>query len=74
MDGDNTVRTAAYEVLNTFVASASVASVHTVANLSEVILKRLEDSTPLRHQVVSVEDRLKLDEIQTSLSSVIMVA
>ena len=69
---DNMLRTAAYEVLNAFVTNAANDSVHMVANLSEVIIDRLEKTLPMLRQVVSVEDRLTLDEIQTSLTSVVM--
>lgn len=69
---DNQLRTAAYEVLNAFVTNAANDSVHMVASLSEVIVERLEKTLGMQQQVVSVEDRLTLEEIQTSLSSVII--
>jgi importin subunit beta-1 len=69
---DNQLRTAAYEVLNAFVTNAANDSVQMVANLSDVVIDRLEKTIPMQQQVVSVEDRLTLEEIQTSLSSVIM--
>jgi importin subunit beta-1 len=43
-----------------------------VASLSEVVIDRLEKTIPMQSQVVSVEDRLTLEEIQTSLTSVII--
>lgn len=69
---DNMLRTAAYEVLNAFVTNAANDSVQMVASLSDVIIERLEKTIPMISQVVSVEDRLTLDEMQTSLASVIM--
>ncbi|KAK5166628.1 karyopherin Kap95 [Saxophila tyrrhenica] len=69
---DSQLRTAAYEVLNAFVTNAANDSVHMVASLSEVVVDRLEKTIPMQSQVVSVEDRLTLEEIQTSLTSVIM--
>lgn len=69
---DNTLRTAAYEVLNAFVTNAANDSVPLVAELSNVILERLEKTIPMQQQVVSVEDRLTLEEIQTSLTSVVI--
>lgn len=69
---DNMLRTAAYEVLNAFVTNAANDSVQMVASLSEVVIDRLEKTVPMLQQVVSVEDKLTLDEIQTSLSSVIL--
>lgn len=66
-DCENVVRTAAYEVLNTFVANAAVESAGSVAQLSTVILERLENTVPMQSQVVSVEDRITLEDMQTSL-------
>lgn len=73
IDGDSGVRIAAYEVLNTFVANAGTSSNQTIGSLSNVILQRLEQTLQLRQQVLGVEDRLRLDEMQTSLCTVIMV-
>lgn len=69
---DNQLRTAAYEVLNAFVTNAANDSVTMVASLSDVVLERVEKTMPMQQQVVSVEDRLTLEEIQTSLISVII--
>jgi importin subunit beta-1 len=71
-EADSQLRTAAYEVLNAFVASAANDSLPTVAKLSEVILERLEKTVPMQQQIVSVEDRITLEEIQTSLTSVLL--
>lgn len=71
-DADNQLRTAAYEVLNSFVNNAAGDSLPLVNELSNVILERLEKSIVLQGQVVSVEDKLTLEEMQTSLASVIM--
>lgn len=71
-DADNQLRTAAYEVLNTFVQNAANDSLPSVASLSNVILKRLEATVPLQSQVVSVEDKITLEEMQTSLCTVLL--
>ncbi|RDL41093.1 Importin beta-1 subunit [Venustampulla echinocandica] len=71
-DADNQLRTAAYEVLNTFVQNAANDSLSAVGSLSNVIIKRLEDTIPLQTQVVSVEDKLTLEEMQTSLCTVLL--
>lgn len=73
-DADNQLRTAAYEVLNAFVTNAAQDSIGLVATLSNLILERLEKSLALQQQVVSVEDKLTLEEMQTSLASVVMVS
>lgn len=70
-DCDNTVRTAAYEVLNVFVQNSAQESVTSVAQLSSVVLERLENTIPMQSQVVSVEDKITLEDMQTSLCSVL---
>lgn len=65
---------AAYEVLNSFVNNAANDSLHIVAKLSDIILHRLENTIPMQLQIVSVEDRITLEEIQTSLTSVLIVS
>lgn len=72
-DADNQLRTAAYEVLNAFVTNAANDSLNIIASLSHVVLERLERTIPMQQQVVSVEDKLTLEEMQTSLTSVVMV-
>jgi hypothetical protein len=71
-DADGQLRTAAYEVLNSFVTNAANDSLPMVASLSGVVLDRLEKTIPMQQQVVSVEDKLQLEEMQTSLVSVIL--
>ena len=65
---------AAYEVLNTFVTNAAIDSLPVVGQLSDVILQRLENTIPMQQQVVGVEDRITLEEIQTSLTSCLLVS
>ena len=73
-DVDNALRMAAYEVLCAFVTNAAVDCLPTVAKLTDVILKRLESTVPMQQQIVSVDDRITLEEIQTSLTSVLLVS
>lgn len=70
-DAETSVRTAAYEVLNVFVQNAAGESLPSVAQLSDVIIKRLEETVPLQSQVVSVEDKITLEEMQNSLCTVL---
>ncbi|KAH7316620.1 armadillo-type protein [Stachybotrys elegans] len=70
-DADTNVRTAAYEVLNVFVQNAATESLPAVASLSDVIIKRLEETVPMQAQVVSVEDKITLEEMQNSLCTVL---
>jgi importin subunit beta-1 len=69
---DNQLRTAAYEVLGGFVTNCGNDSLGIVASLAEVILARLESTVPMQQQIVSVEDRITLEELQTSLLSVLL--
>ncbi|KAL1650718.1 karyopherin Kap95 [Diplodia intermedia] len=71
-DADNQLRTAAYEVLNSFVMNSANDSLGMVGHLSNVILERLERTVPMQTQVVSIEDKMTLEEMQTSLTSVVM--
>ncbi|KAL5611441.1 hypothetical protein BROUX41_000949 [Berkeleyomyces rouxiae] len=68
---ESSTRTAVYEVINAFVQNSAVESMGSVAQLSDVILKRLEESIPMQSQVVSVEDKITLSDIQTSLCTVL---
>lgn len=70
-DCDSAVRTAAYEVLNVFVQNAATDSLQPIATLSDVIIKRLEETLPMQAQVVSVEDKITLEDMQTSLCTVL---
>lgn len=72
-DVDSQVRTSAYDVLNTFVIHSASQSLSVVATLSDVILQRLENTLAMRNQIVSVEDRVTLENIQLGLSDVLMV-
>ena len=65
---------AAYEVLNTFVTNAANDNLPIVAKLSNVVLERLENTIPMQQQIVSVEDRITLEEVQTSLTSGVLVS
>ncbi|EEP77995.1 conserved hypothetical protein [Uncinocarpus reesii 1704] len=71
-DADNLLRTAAYEVLTTFVTNAANDCLPVIASLVDVIMERLERTVPMQQQVVSVEDRITLEEVQTSLTSVLL--
>ena len=64
---------AAYEVLNVFVSNTANDSLPVVAKLSEVVLQRLEGTIPMQQQIVSADDKNTLEEIQTSLATVLLV-
>lgn len=70
-EAETTVRTTAYEVLSAFVQHAATDSFPAVASLSDVIIKRLEETIPLQSQVVSIEDKIALEEMKTSLNTVL---
>jgi importin subunit beta-1 len=71
LDKEASVRTAAYEVLNVFVQGSANESLQAVASLLDVILTRLEETIPMQGQVVSVEDKITLEDMQTSLLTVL---
>lgn len=71
MDAEPAVRTAAYEVLNVFVQNSANDSLPAIASLSTVAIQRLEETIPMQQQVVSVEDRIILEDMQTSLCTVL---
>jgi importin subunit beta-1 len=58
--------------MNTFVMNSASDSLPDVANLLNDIIARLTSTVPLQAQVVSVEDRITLEEMQTSLCSVLV--
>lgn len=72
-DADNQLRTACYEVLNSFVANVGQDELPSIAQLCTVIMERLEKTVALRTQIVSTDDRITLEEMQTSLAVVLMV-
>lgn len=72
-DADNQLRTACYEVLNSFVANVGQDELPSIAQLCTVIMERLEKTVALRGQIVSTDDRITLEEMQTSLAVVLMV-
>ncbi|KAH8153433.1 uncharacterized protein LAJ45_02245 [Morchella importuna] len=71
-DADNQLRTACYEVLNSFVANVGQDELPSIAQLCTVIMERLEKTVALRGQIVSTDDRITLEEMQTSLAVVLM--
>ncbi|KAI0172749.1 ARM repeat-containing protein [Hypoxylon sp. FL1284] len=68
---ESSVRTTSYEVLSAFVQHAATDSFQSIAQLSDVIIKRLEDTIPMQSQVVSIEDKITLEEMQASLCTVL---
>jgi len=70
-DADNQLRTASYEVLSSFVSNVGDDEMPSIAQLSTVILERLEKTLGLRAQIVSADDRNTLEEMQTSLAVVL---
>lgn len=70
-DADNQLRTASYEVLSSFVTNVGDDELASIAQLSTVILDRLEKTLELRTQIVSADDRNTLEEMQTSLTVVV---
>ena len=72
-DAPSQLRIAAYEVLNNFVTNSAADVLPIIAKLSDVILQRLSGTLSLQDQIVSIDDKLILQEIQTSLTSCLLV-
>lgn len=68
---ENNARTSAYEALSTMVAHSSQDSLPLVSKLTGVILDRTQSSASMRSQIVSTEDRLQFEELQSNLLSVL---
>jgi importin subunit beta-1 len=71
-DAEPQLRTAAYEVLGGFVTNSAEQSKPLVMNLTQEIIQRLYNSITYQKQVVSIEDKLALEELQVSLASVLL--
>jgi importin subunit beta-1 len=69
---DAAVRTAAYEVLGGFVTNSASDSLPLVASLSAEIIQRLHATVQYQNQLVSVDEKLQLEELQVSLASVLL--
>jgi importin subunit beta-1 len=69
---DASVRTAAYEVLGGFVTNTASESKPLVESLTAEIISRLHATIQYQSQLVSVEEKLQLEELQVSLASVLL--
>lgn len=72
-DADNQLRTACYEVLNSFITNVGLDELPSIAQLGAVIIERLEKTIQLQGQIVGADDRITLEEMQTSLAVVLGV-
>jgi importin subunit beta-1 len=71
-DAETQLRTAAYEVLGGFVTNSAEQSKPLVMNLTQEIIQRLYNSVTYQKQIISIEDKLALEELQVSLASVLL--
>jgi importin subunit beta-1 len=71
-DADTILRTAAYEVLSGFVTNSADQSKPLVMDLTSETIQRLHNTVAYQKQIVSVEDKLALEELQVSLASVLL--
>lgn len=69
---DSTVRTAAYEVLGGFVTNSANSSRGLIEQLTGEIIQRLGATIQYQSQVVGIEEKLQLEELQVSLASVLL--
>lgn len=68
---ENNSRTSAYEALSTMVAHAAQDVLPLVSNLTNVVLDRIQSSGRMRAQIISTEDKLQFEELQSNLLSVL---
>ncbi|RMZ78405.1 hypothetical protein DV738_g3918, partial [Chaetothyriales sp. CBS 135597] len=71
-DGNQQVRTAAYEVLGSFIANSADESKGLFDKLTGEIIQRLQSTIPYQQQLVSIEEKMALEELQVSLASVLL--
>jgi importin subunit beta-1 len=69
---DTTVRTAAYEVLGGFVTNSARSTLPLVEKLTAEIIQRLGNTIQYQNNIVSIEEKLQLEELQVSLASVLL--
>ncbi|KAK9453857.1 armadillo-type protein [Dipodascopsis uninucleata] len=70
-DNEHSSRTSAYEALGTLVACSAGDTLNLVTELSLVIVERLETTLVMQTQLVGMDDRTNLEELQISLLSVL---
>ncbi|RVD87404.1 uncharacterized protein DFL_001640 [Arthrobotrys flagrans] len=72
-DADNHLRTAAYEVLSSFVTNVGSDQIPVIGKLLDHLVSRIEKTIEMQKQIVSTDDRVTLEEMQISLASVVSV-
>lgn len=66
-DNDYSARTSAYEALSTMVIYSPEDTQPLVLTLSGTVIERLQNTLQLQTQIVSIDDRSNLDELQINL-------
>lgn len=65
-------RTSAYEALSTMVTYSSQDTLPMISNLTGIVLDRLQATVHMRLQIVSTEEKVQFEELQSNLLSVLM--
>jgi importin subunit beta-1 len=68
---ENNARTSAYEALSTMVSHASSDVLPLISKLNNVILERLQATVAMRAQILSTEEKVQFEELQSNLLSVL---
>ncbi|ORY86291.1 karyopherin Kap95 [Protomyces lactucae-debilis] len=68
---ENNARTSAYEALSTMVSHASSEVLPLISKLSGVVLDRLQATVSMRANVLSTEEKVQFEELQSNLLSVL---
>ncbi|AOW03955.1 armadillo-type protein [Yarrowia lipolytica] len=66
-DNENNARTAAYEALSTLVVVCANDCIEAVLELSGEVVTRLETTLEMQQQIVGMDDRINLEELQINL-------
>ncbi|KAK9461838.1 armadillo-type protein [Lipomyces oligophaga] len=70
-DNEASSRTSAYEALGVLVSCSAADTLPRITELSSVIVQRLEQTLIMQQQLVGMDDRANLEELQSSLLSVV---
>ncbi|KAK9322183.1 armadillo-type protein [Lipomyces orientalis] len=70
-DNENSSRTSTYEALGVLASCSAADTLPLITNVSAVIVQRLESTLTMQAQLVGMDDRSNLEELQISLLSVL---
>lgn len=69
---ESNARTSAYEALSTMVTYSAQDVLAMVSNLTGIVLDRLQATVHMRSQIISTEEKVQFEELQSNLLSVLL--